>query len=131
MNNFQSFDDRNNGAGIAGSLVGSLAGAGIFLLVLREWWAWGWGPGHWNRSAILHAYWLAFWGNLNPAYEGDYGTWGALKLRLLSHHVFDSFVASFWIPFLMGTSVGILTSWLVVRAINRKGPAYVRGSRIN
>ncbi len=131
MNNFQGFDNRSNGAGVAGWLAGSLAGTGTFLLGIREWWAWGWVPGHWSRSGILHAYWLAFWGHLKPDYEGDLGTWGSFEAGLRAQHLYDAFVASFWVPFLIGAMVGILAGWLAVRAVNRNGAAYLRGGKFN
>lgn len=131
MNQFSGFDEQNNGSGIFGILAGMAAGTGLFLLGAREWWAWGWGPGNWSRSEILHAYWLAFWGSLNPSYEGDLGTWSSLRRGLLSHHEYDAFVASFWGPFLLGSIVGLLTGFLVVKALGKKDPAYIRGSRIN
>ncbi len=131
MNNFQGFDNRNNDAGIAGWLAGCLSGIGTFLLGVREWWAWGWGPGHWSRSDIFHAYWLAFVGHLYSPYEGDLGTWGSFEAYLRSHHQYDSFVASFWIPFLAGSTLGILVGWLVVRALSKKDAAYLRGGKFN
>ena len=130
MSHFQGFDDRKNGAGILGLLAGLLAGAGTVLLEVREWWAWGWGPGNWSRSDILHSYWLAFFGHLNPSYKGDLGTWGSFEGYLRSHHQYDAFVASFWVPFLVGSVVGILTGLWVFRLVNKKGGTYIRGSRI-
>ena len=131
MSYFRGFDEQENGAGILGALAGLLSGGAVFLLAEREWWAWGWGPGNWSRSVILHAWWLAFMGHVNPSYMGDLGSWPHLSAWLRSHHQYDAFVASFWVPFLIGTSVGILAAWFLVRAVNRRGPAYVRGSRIN
>lgn len=131
MAEFRGFDNQNNGAGTAGILAGFVVGTGTFLLVVREWWEWGWGPGHWSRSDIFHTYWLAFWGHLNPSYRGDLGTWGSFEAWLRAHHQYDSFVASFWVPFLAGSMVGILTAWLVVRAFNRQRKSYLRGSRIH
>lgn len=131
MNNFQGFDAKDDGALLAAVLMGCLTGGGVFLLVLSEWWAWGWGPGLWSRSDIARAYWLSFVGHLFPSYKGDMGTWSALREWLHSHHQYDAFVASFWIPFMIGLSVGSLTAWLVVRAVNRRVPAYIRGARIN
>lgn len=131
MNNFQGFDDRNNGAGIAGFLAGISSGIGTFLLGVREWWAWGWGPGNWSRSDILHAYWLAFWSHLHPPYKGDLGTWGSFEAYLRAHRQYDAFVASFWVPFLAGSGVGLLVAWFVVRIANRKNrAAFIRGSRV-
>ncbi len=130
MSHFQGFDNQNNEAKTAGLLTGIVLGSVTFLLGVREWWSWGWGPGNWSRSDILHAYWLAFWGNLNPSYVGDLGSWGNLKSWLLDHHAFDSFVASFWVPVIVGATIGILTAWFVIRAINKQKKGYIRGSRI-
>ena len=131
MNHFQGFDDRKNGAGILGLLAGVLVGVGTVLLEVREWWAWGWGPGDWSRADILHAYWLAFFGHLNPSYEGDLGTWGAFEAYLRSHHQYDAFVASFWVPFLVGTMVGLLVGFWIFKSMNKKPPAFIRGGRFN
>ena len=135
MNDFQGFDNRNNGAGIAGLLVGITTGAGTFLLGVREWWVWGWGPWSWSypqgKSATIHAYWLALVGHVNPSYKGDLGTWGSFEAGLRGSHQYDAFVASFWVPFLIGASIGLLAAWLVVRASNRKGAAYLRGGRFD
>ena len=135
MNDFQGFDDRNNGAGITGALAGILAGTGTFLLGVREWWTWGWGPWDWSGSAgksdTIHSYWLAFFGHLKPAYKGDLGTWGSFESWLRNRHQYDAFVASFWVPFLVGSMLGLLVGFWVFRSMNRKGAAYLRGGRFN
>ncbi|MGL3709472.1 hypothetical protein ACSYAY_01210 [Leptospirillum ferriphilum] len=131
MNNFQSFDDRDNGAMLTGVLAGCLSGSGAFLVVIKEWWAWGWGPGGWSWSDIAHAYWLAFAGHLFPSYKGDLGTWNAFREWLRLRHQYDAFTASFWVPFLIGLSVGLAVGWIVVRAVNRKGASYIRGAKFN
>lgn len=132
MNDFRGFDDRKNGAGLMGSLAGILTGTGSILISIREWWAWGWGPGNWSRSDILHAYWLAFFGHLNPSYEGDLKmTWPAFGLWLQSHRQYDAFVASFWIPFIVSGILGFLVGMLVFRSIDKKSDTYIRGGRVN
>ncbi|MHB8544824.1 MAG: hypothetical protein ACYC9S_12620 [Leptospirales bacterium] len=135
MNHFQGFDDQNKGSGIVGILVGSLAGIGAFVGSEWAWWRMGWGPWIWSgpagRSETIHAFWLAFFGHLNPSYSGDLGTWVSFASWLKSRHEYDAFVASFWIPFLIGAIVGLLSGLLVSGTINKKGAAYVRGSRIN
>jgi hypothetical protein len=130
MNNIQGFDQRNNDAGTVGILAGIVAGAGTFLLGIREWWGWGWGPGNWSRADIFHAYWLAFFGYLFPSYKSDLGTWFSLEAWLRSRHQYDAFVASFWIPFIVSGIVGFVVGLLVSQAINRQGKNYRRGSRI-
>jgi len=131
MNQFRGFDDQKNGAGLLGVLAGILTGSGMLLISIREWWAWGWGPGNWSRPDILHAYWLAFFGHLNPSYKGDLGTWPAFESWLRIHHRYDAFVASFWVPLLVSICVGFLVGLLVSRATNKKYPPFVRGARIN
>ena len=42
MNNFQGFDDQQNGSGIVGFLAGSLAGIGMYLGCEWAWWRTGW-----------------------------------------------------------------------------------------
>ena len=130
MTQFQGFDNRNNGGGIAGIFVGTLCGLGTFIGLESFWWRMGWGPGDWNRSDIFHAYWLAFIGHVIPSYKGDLGTWISFGNWLRSRHQYDSFAAAFWIPFLVGIMTGLLTAWLVVRSANRSGSSYVRGSQI-
>lgn len=133
MAEFQGFDNQNNGAGTAGLLSGIVLGIGTFLFGIREWWKWGWGAWSWadpeGKSDTIHAYWLAFWGHLIPTYKGDFGTWWLFSTWLHNHHKYDSFVASFWVPFIIGSSVGILTAWFVVRASNRQRKNFLRGSR--
>jgi hypothetical protein len=131
MNNFQGFDNQNNGAGVGGVLAGLLAGCGTWIGLEILWWRLGWGPGHWSRSDIFHAYWLAFWSHLYPPYKGDLGTWGSFETWLRAQHQYDAFVASFWAPFLVGTTIGILVAAAVVRAINKKGAAVLRGGRLS
>jgi hypothetical protein len=127
---FQGFDEKGNNAGLMGALTGAVAGTVSVLFGIREWWAWGWGPEDWNRSTILHAYWLAFVGHLVPTYRSDFGAWEDFRNWLLLHHEYDAFVASFWVPMLVGTMVGLLAAVSVVRAMNRKsGGKYIRGSR--
>lgn len=131
MNDFQGFDNRNNGAGIAGTLAGVLSGLGTFIGLESLWWRMGWGPGNWNRSDIFHSYWLAFIGHVNPSYKGDLGTWISFENWLRARHQYDAFMAAFWVPFLVGTMIGLVTAWFVVRTVNKSGASYVRGSRIN
>lgn len=131
MNNFHGFDDQKNGAGILALLAGLASGTGAFLLVVREWWAWGWGPGNWSRADILHSYWLAFFGHSNPSYKGDLGTWLEFETLLRRHHQYDAFVASFWVPFLVGTMVGLLVGFWIFKSMNKKPPAFIRGGRFN
>lgn len=131
MNNFQGFDNQNNGAGVGGVLAGLLAGCGTWIGLEILWWRLGWGPGHWSRSDIFHAYWLAFWSHLYPSYKGDLGTWASFEAWLRAQHQYDAFVASFWFPFIAGSLAGLVTAWFVVRIANRKNTAaFIRGSRV-
>ena len=43
MNQFQGFDNRNNGGGIAGTTAGILCGLGTFIGFESFWWRMGWG----------------------------------------------------------------------------------------
>lgn len=137
MNNFQGFDNQNNGAKITGTLAGTLTGIGTFIGFENVWWRLGWGPWAWSvpsgSSATLHAYWLAIAGHIYPTYKGDFKnhpTWFSFESWLRNVHQYDAFMASFWIPLIVSIIAGILVGVRVVRAINRKDAAYVRGGQI-
>ena len=135
MNNFQGFDDQKNGSEIVASLAGSLAGIGAYLGAEWAWWHLGWGPWNWSvsagRSDTIHAYWLAFFGHLNPSYKGDFGTWLEFEIWLRSRHMYDAFVASFWVPLTVSVITGILIGFWIFRSMNKKEAPFIRGGRFN
>ncbi|MHB1758338.1 MAG: hypothetical protein ACYCT9_12680 [Leptospirillum sp.] len=135
MSNFRGFDDQKNGSGIVGVLAGSLSGIGAYLGAEWGWWRLGWGPWEWavpaGRSDTIHAYWLAIWGHVNPSYAGDFGTWFSFESWLRGRHLYDAFVASFWVPLIVSVIAGILVGVLVSGAINKKDTPFIRGGRFN
>ena len=138
MAEFQGLDNRNNGAGIAGFLLGSVVGVGTFIGAEWAWWSMGLGPWNWaasgGKSATIHAYFLYAIHRLFPKHVSDLNhgqTWFEFRNWLISNHLNDSFFASFWIPLAVGILVGLATAWFGVRAINRQRKSYLRGSRIH
>lgn len=141
MAEFQGVDNRNNDAGLAGLLVGIVSGTGTFIGLENVWWRMGWGPWNWSgpygKSATIHAYFLYFLYSIHrffPNHVSDLNngqTWFEFSNWLISNHLNDSFFASFWIPLAVGILVGLVSAWLVVRAINRQRKNYLRGSRIH
>lgn len=122
-----NFNDRS-GAGLPALLAALATGVGTLVFAIKAWWAMGWGPGNWAGNDIRRAYWLAFWGHLDRAYVGDLGSWPDFKAGLIANHMFDSFLASWWVPFALAMTVALLTAWGVVRLL-KSGPRFVRGSR--
>ena len=138
MSHFQGFDHQNNGAGTAGILAGIMTGVGTFLGSEWAWWKAGFGPWPWvnpdGKSATIHAYFLYLIHSVFPNHVSDLNdgqTWGEFHYWLISHHLNDSFFASFWIPLTLGILAGLLTAWFVFRSVNRPRAGYIRGSRIN
>ena len=137
MAHFQGFDDRNNGAGQTGSLIGIVTGIGSYLGLETLWWTAGFGPWSWSnpdlKSATIHAFFLYLIHPIFPNHIGDINhgqTWFEFHDWLVRGGANDSFFAAFWVPLTLAILIGILTAWLVVRAINRQGKNYRRGSRI-
>ena len=139
MAEFQGLDNRNNDAGIAGVLLGSVCGTGTFIGVENVWWRMGWGPWEWRpgsggKSSTIHAYFLYSIHHIFPNHVSDLNhgqTWFEFHAWLISNHINDAFFASFWVPLVLGILVGLASAWFVVRAINRQRKSFLRGSRIH
>ena len=138
MSEGEEFGNRNSNAGMVGFLTGILAGAGTYLGSEWAWWKGGFGPWTWNspdgKPGTIHAYFLYLIHSVFPNHVSDLNggqTWGEFRYWLISHHLNDSFFASFWVPLTLSFLTGLVTAWFVVRTINRQRKSYLRGSRIH